>query len=110
MTYRIGTVVTGAITNSRRFKHSKQGRRHVVVGRKGDKLICITFTSGQCQFGDVQPTRTNGFSKMVDVVTDIKVIADSAALKKVGVLDQDTLTKCVQAWKQDKRSTEVTVN
>ena len=106
--YPVGTVIKGGVTLTRRFREWKPGRRHLVVGHKGDQLVCVTFTCGHCQFGDVTPTKTNGLTDLADVVTDVKVyVTDLTKVTKVGVMTKAETTKVVDAWKADTRKTDV---
>lgn len=104
--YPIGTVIKGGINTTRRFHDWKPGRRHVVVGHRGDQLVCVTFTCGCCEYGDIKPTKTNGLTDLADVVTDVKVyVNDLTKTTRVGQLTKTELELVVNAWKGDTRKT-----
>jgi hypothetical protein len=104
-TYPIGTVLTAAINCDRRFKNDKPGRRHLVTGYTTDgRLVTVTFTAGAARYVDVTPTKTNGFTENVELITDVKVYVDPRAIgRKTGRLSTDEVQTLVKTWKSDTR-------
>lgn len=102
--FPIGTVITAAVNTDRRFKNDKPGRRHVVVGHTNDnRLVTLTFTAGAAEFFDITPTRQNGFTKPVELITDVKIYVDPTVANRVGVLPLDETKQLVKTWKNDTR-------